>query len=57
VQRVFEKGETRYYNLVKEKISLVIDLYDDVNVVDWKNHYDNKKNPLTAKNKISPPIH
>jgi len=57
VQRVFEKGETRYYNLIKEKISLVIDLYDDVNVVNWKNHYDNKKNPLTAKNKISPPIH
>jgi hypothetical protein len=57
VQRVFEKGDIRYYNLIKEKISLVIDLYDDLNIVDWKNHYDNKNNPLSTKNKISPPIH
>ena len=58
VQRVFERGETRYYNFVKEKISLVIDLYDrDKAEKDWSNHYDNKKNPLTERNKISPPIH
>lgn len=58
VQRVFEKGEIRYYNLIKDKISLVIDLYDkDKAEKDWSNHYDNKKNPLTDKNKISPPIH
>lgn len=28
VQRVFEKGETRYYDFVREKISVVADLYD-----------------------------
>jgi len=57
VQRVFEKGEIRYYNLIKEKISLVVDLYDEERIAGWQNHYDNKKNPLTAQNKISPPIH
>lgn len=57
IQRVFEKGEIRYYNFIKEKISLVIDLYDEENIKEWKNHYDNKNNPLTEKNKISPPIH
>ena len=57
VQRVFERGEVRYYNLVKDKISLVVDLYDEEKIKDWKNHYDNKKNPLTPQNKISPPLH
>ncbi|MFN8360588.1 MAG: DUF3800 domain-containing protein [Candidatus Kapaibacterium sp.] len=57
VQRVFERGEIRYYNLVREKISLVIDLYDTDKISGWKNHYDSKKNPLTAQNKISPHIH
>lgn len=57
VQRVFEKGEIRYYNLVRNKISLVIDLYDEQKIKGWKNHYDNLKNPLTAENKISPQIH
>jgi hypothetical protein len=28
VQRVFEKGETRYYDYMKEQISVVIDVYD-----------------------------
>lgn len=53
VQRVFEKGETRYYNYLKEKISLVIDLYDYENFEGSKNYYS-PKNPLTEKNKISP---
>lgn len=57
VQRVFEKGEIRYYNLIREKVSLVVDLYDEEKIVGWKNHYDNKKNPLTSANKISPHIH
>lgn len=58
VQRVFEKGEIRYYNFLKEQIKLVIDLYDTNNYNnDWKNYYDNKKNPLTVKNKISPLKH
>ncbi|WP_305951987.1 DUF3800 domain-containing protein [Emticicia oligotrophica] len=57
VQRVFERGETRYYNYLKDKIKLVIDLYDTANIEGQRNHYTNDTNPLTSKNKISPPIH
>lgn len=57
VQRVFEKGEIRFYHLVQQKISLVIDLYDSDKYTNWENYYDNKKNPLTALNKISPHAH
>lgn len=56
VQRVFEKGETRYYDFVKEKVSLVIDLYDTEKYEGFGNYYS-PKNPLTAENKISPPLH
>lgn len=56
VQNVFEKGELRYYNYLKEKISVVIDLYDSEKFAGWKNYYG-PKNPLTAENKISPPLH
>jgi hypothetical protein len=55
VQRVFEKGETRHYNYLQNRIRLVVDLYDSDRYSGYKNHYD-KKNPLTAINKISPPI-
>lgn len=51
VQRVFERGEVRYYNYVKEKISLVMDLYDTTN-----DNYYTLKNPLSAKNRLSPPL-
>ena len=53
IQRVFEKGETRFYNYLMPKISLVLDLYDTNGYDGWKNYY-NSKNPLTAKNKIGP---
>ena len=53
VQRVFEKGETRYYNYLQERIRLVVDLYDSDRYEGYQNYYD-KKNPLTAKNKLSP---
>ncbi|MGB3150386.1 MAG: DUF3800 domain-containing protein, partial [Maribacter sp.] len=49
IQRVFERGEMRYYNFLKEQIKVVIDLYDTDNYAGWKNYYDNSKNPLTAK--------
>jgi len=52
VQRVFEKGEIRYYDYLKEKISLVIDLYDTMRYENWGNYYDNKKNPLTIEQLI-----
>ncbi|MFH0977651.1 MAG: DUF3800 domain-containing protein [Spirochaetota bacterium] len=56
VQRVFEKGETRYYDYIVEKIPVVIDLYDKENYKEWKNYYG-PKNPLSSKNKLSPPLH
>ena len=56
VQRVFEKGETRFYDYLLPQISLVIDLYDAENYAGWRNYYT-PKNPLTADKKISPPMH
>ena len=55
VQRVFEKGEMRYYNYLAEKIRLVVDLYDIDKYEGFRNYYD-KKNPLTQANKIGPPV-
>jgi hypothetical protein len=54
VQRVFEKGEDRYYDFLKEKIELVVDVYDANKSVGNRNYYT-IKNPLTEKNKLSPP--
>ena len=56
IQRIFEKGETRYYDFIAEKVSLVADIYDVENYVEGGNFYG-PKNPLTAKNKISPQLH
>ncbi len=55
IQRVFEKGETRFYDYLREKIRLVVDLYDSENYLGNRNYYDHQRNPLTAKNKIGPP--
>lgn len=52
VQRVFEKGETRFYEYICSKIGLVVDLYDRKNYDQWKNYYTSE-NPLTEKNKVS----
>lgn len=54
IQRVFEKGETRYYDFLREKVALVVDLYDSAKYQGSRNFYT-KANPLTAQNKISPP--
>lgn len=54
VQRVFERGEMRYYNYISERISLVIDLYDTNRYENSGNYYNSRK-PLTPLNKISPP--
>lgn len=51
VQRVFEKGEIRYYNLLKKQISLVVDVYDSSRYNNNKNYYK-QGNPLTTANKI-----
>ena len=55
VQRVFEKGEVRFYDYLLEKIRLVVDLYDRDKYEGWRNYYD-KRNPLTAENKMGPPV-
>jgi hypothetical protein len=52
VQRVFERGETRYYEYLLDKIKLVIDLYDDEGIKTGDNIYNPEK-PLTVKNKKS----
>jgi hypothetical protein len=54
VQRVFEKGEIRFYEYLLEKIRLVVDLYDFEGYGGSRNYYDHKRNPLTARNKIGP---
>lgn len=56
IQRVFERGEVRFYEYLIDKISLVIDLYDRDKWEGSRNYYT-KKNPLTAQNKISPLLH
>jgi hypothetical protein len=54
VQRVFEKGEMRFYEYLRPKIRLVVDLYDSEKFPGNRNYYDNR-NPLTPSNKIGPP--
>jgi hypothetical protein len=52
IQRVFERGETRYYDYLRDKIKIVIDLYDEEGIDSKQNIYT-PENPLTAKNKNS----
>ena len=54
IQRVFQRGEDRHYQLIKDKISLVFDLYDVAKAGKencWGNCYT-PKNPLSRENKI-----
>lgn len=55
VQRVFERGETRHYDFVRERISLVVDLYDSEKYEGSRNYYTPKR-PLTVENKLGPPV-
>ena len=50
VQRVFEKGETRFYNTMKANIPTIIDLYDTTKYKGYQNYYS-PHNPLTEANK------
>lgn len=50
IYRAFTKGEMRYYNFVKEKISLIVDIYD---FEKYPKNYYHKRNPFDIK-KISP---
>ena len=53
VQRVFERGDMRYYNFMEEKISWISDVYDSSKYKGYGNYY-NHQNKLTAENKLSP---
>ena len=55
VQRVFERGETRHYDFVRERLSVVVDLYDAEKYEGSRNYYTPKR-PLTAENKLGPPV-
>ena len=50
LQRYILRGERQYYDLVKDKFSLIIDLYDTAN---YRTNYYNKKNPFDL-DKASP---
>lgn len=50
VYRVFTRVETRYFNYVREKVSLVWDIYDSKS---YPGNYYSKRNPLKVE-KISP---
>ena len=52
VQRAFMKGDMRYFNFVREKVSYLVDLYDSDKYPN--NFYNNKRNPFNIT-KISPP--
>jgi hypothetical protein len=51
VQRVFERGEMRHYEFVREKVGWVVDLYDSANYEGNRNKYTRER-PLTAENKL-----
>ncbi|HPI20973.1 MAG TPA: DUF3800 domain-containing protein [Candidatus Kapabacteria bacterium] len=51
IQRIFERGEIRYYDYISDKVSQVIDLYDSSKYSNWENYYG-KKNKLTSDNII-----
>jgi hypothetical protein len=51
IQRVFEKGETRYYDFIADKISLIVDLYNFENFKKGKNYYS-KKRRLSKRNML-----
>lgn len=56
IQRIFERGETRFYDFISEKISQVIDVYDFENFRKPKGksgaHYG-KRRKLTSENLIT----
>lgn len=48
VQRIFVRGETRFYNMIANKVSVVVDLYDTNSR--GKSNYYTRKRPLTKDN-------
>ena len=54
VQRVFETGETRFYDFISKKIERVVDLYNKKGGIAAALTFD-RQNPLTEANKIIGP--
>lgn len=54
IQRVFEKGETRFYNYMKDKIKLVVDMYEDEEIEEGENMYYSKTSAIIITNKKGP---
>ena len=50
INRIYEKQDMRYYNYIKDKISSIVDIFDNEK---YPNNFYNKKNPFDIK-KISP---
>lgn len=50
IYRAFTIGEMRYYRVIEEKVSLLVDLYDQEN---YPNNWYNRKNPFDIQ-KITP---
>ena len=55
VQRVFERGGMHHYDFVRERIALVVDLYDSENQAAGGNSYSPER-PLSVENKLGPPM-
>jgi hypothetical protein len=51
VYRAFARREMRYFDFVREKVDLLVDLYDHEKYP--QNHYDRDRNPFDI-NKTSP---
>lgn len=54
VQRVFERGETRHYDFLGDRIRLVVDLFDQTGYEGSRNYYRGNRR-LTPENRLSPP--
>lgn len=52
IQRVFERGETRYYKYMADQISVVVELFDDAKDEASQNYYKRGKNELIRENLI-----
>jgi hypothetical protein len=53
VQRAYERGEMRYFEFLRDKISLVCDVFDNQQYKGARNFYTRDRNPFDVK-KISP---
>lgn len=49
VQRVFTRGEMRYYDVLRDKIPPIIDIYDRDKYKDWGNYYGTGRNNFLTK--------